>query len=172
LQEAQFELRRAQADEPARLAYAYTNHQDPSGINPVEGAQAVLDRIQAEYSQVETIEDALDGEIATATNQLQQSQTAVYQAMTALVITSPEYQNLIHQHKAAWQRLRTVKEALRAVTAGLHGQQPQRWADEALLSEPLEPRVGYIVDDTFVNAWRDGLAALAENPDALLPSQV
>jgi hypothetical protein len=66
--------------------------------------------------------------------------------MAQIVCTSPEYQALIEQHTAAWQRLRTVKTALKTVQAALHGQMPQRLMDEAHRAEPLEERVGYPVD--------------------------
>jgi hypothetical protein len=89
--------------------------------------------------------------------------------MAQIVTTSEEYKALVAQHTDAWMRLRTVKEALRTVQSGLHGQLPQRWADEAFRSEPLEIRVGYPVDLQLVTAWQTALAALEQDADAELP---
>jgi hypothetical protein len=71
--------------------------------------------------------------------------------------------------KAAWKQLRSVKTALKAVSSGLNGYMPQNFTDIAYLSEPLEPRVGYGVDENFVGGWAEALAQLADDADVDLP---
>jgi hypothetical protein len=141
-------------------------------VSPISSAQLALEAAQAEASQIERIEGALDSELIQVTNRLQARQAAVHRALADLVCSSAEYQSLLEQHTAAWQRLRTIKVALRTIQTALRGEHPQRLAELIGLSEPLEVRVGYPVDNELVGAWRAALQNLLIDPDAELPSQV
>jgi chromosome segregation ATPase len=169
LRDAQFELRKALAEEPRRLAHAYAAGEDRDAMTPVEAAQTALDRVQAEHQKIEQVEEALDTEIATVSNNLRERQTAVYTAMSKLAISSPEYQSLLDEHRAAWKRLRTIREALRTVNAAMHGQIPQSYIDEAARAEPLVVSITYPADPELVTAWATALARLEQDADAELP---
>jgi hypothetical protein len=119
-----------------------------------------------------SVRAALAGEVEHRQASLRQLRNAQYAAMSEIVCSGAEYQALLEQHTAAWQRLRTVKTALKAVQAGLHGQMPQRVADEALRSEPMEVRAGFPIDPNLVGAWSDAMAALETDADAPLPDRV
>jgi hypothetical protein len=67
--------------------------------------------------------------------------------------------------------LRSVKTALRTVTAGLHWQMPQNLMDESVRTEPFEERVGFPVDAVLVGAWAAAMSALEIDADAELPNQ-
>jgi hypothetical protein len=135
-------------------------------------AQLKLEAAQAEASQIERIEAALDADLAAVNNRLQRCQDAVHAALADLVCNSAEYQRLLEQHRAAWHRLRTVKVTLRTIQKALHGEWPEHLATEIDRGEPLDVRVGYPVDDKFVGAWAEALANLPVDPDSELPSQV
>jgi putative ABC transport system substrate-binding protein len=95
---------------------------------------------------------------------------SVYAVMADIVSASDEYQLLRQSQKDAFTKLRSVKLALRAVTAGLHGYQPAHLMDEAFLSEPVtERRSGFAVDEDLVGAWAESLAALEQDADTDLP---
>jgi hypothetical protein len=87
-----------------------------------------------------------------------------------LVCTSPEYSALLQAHTDAWMRLRSVKTALRIVSAGLHGYGTQSTMDEPHKVEPLEPRVGFPIDQALVGAWQTAMAQLEVDADVELPS--
>jgi chromosome segregation ATPase len=169
LRDAQYELRRTLAEEPSRLAHAFAAGEDRNGITPVEAAQTALDRVQAEHQKIEQVEEALDTEIVTVSNNLRERQTAVCTAMSRLVISSPEYQSLLDEHRATWKRLRTIREALHTVNAAMHGQMPQSYIDEAARAEPLVVSITYPADPELVTAWATALAWLEQDADAELP---
>jgi hypothetical protein len=113
---------------------------------------------------LERVEPALAGEIDSVRSTLRQLRNNLYSAMAELVTGSDEYQQLLQAHTAAWMRLRTIKTALRTVTAAMHGQLPQRLMDEAQRSEPLDVRVGYPIDDVLVGAWADAWPHSSKTP--------
>jgi DNA repair exonuclease SbcCD ATPase subunit len=168
INEAETALRQARAEEPTRLAYEFASG-GMNAVSSISSAQLALEAAQAEASQIERIEGALDSELIQVTNRLQRAQAAVHRALADLVCSSTEYQSLLEQHTAAWQRLRTIKVALRTIQTALRGEYPQRLAELIALSEPLEERVGYPVDAAFVGAWADALAQLEQDADAELP---
>lgn len=173
LRDAQYELSRAQAEERSRIAYAYTNQQAVRDeITPVESAKLTLDRVQSEYDHIETVEASLDTEIPQVQSALRQLRNDQYTAISQIVCNSDEYEALLTAHTAAWRHLRSIKETLRTVQAGLHGQMPHALYDMASRSEPLEIRVGYPVDPELVTAWATSMSALENDADAPLPTSV
>ena len=86
-----------------------------------------------------------------------------------LVCSSPAYEDLLQQHKDAWQQLRTVKETLKIIQQSLKGQFPQSLADEIARIEPLELRIGYAVGP-LVSDWATAMAQLVDDPNAELPA--
>jgi hypothetical protein len=73
---------------------------------------------------LEKVESALAGEVDRVQSALRDLRILQYTAVSELVRTSDEYQALIEQHAAAWRRLRTIKTALKTVTAAMHGYLP------------------------------------------------
>jgi chromosome segregation ATPase len=111
--DAQDALRRAEQNEPARLAEQFVNgetHEDPVG-----DASAILTAARAEVDRLEKIEAALTGEISRSQATLSTLRVTQFAIMAEIVFASDEYKRLIAAHRDAWRALRSVKEALRAV---------------------------------------------------------
>jgi chromosome segregation ATPase len=168
LQDAEETLRRATRDEGQRRVYSYLNNEAPD-TDPVAEATQIVNAARAEVARLEKLEADMAAEISRVQASLRDRRIVYHGVLAELVTHSPEYQALIASHKAAWQRLRTVKTALRTVTHGLHGHVEQRFIDEAEISEPLEIRVGYPVDAEFVGAWQKAMSQLEVDADADLP---
>jgi chromosome segregation ATPase len=168
LSDAESALQRVNRDEQSRLAYQFVNN-GAVDDDPVADAKAIVTTAQAEVERLEKVETALASEVDRVQATLRTLRVTQYTIMTELVCGSNEYRSLIEAHTAAWQRLRTIKTALKTVSAGLHGQMPQALMDEALRAEPLEVRVGFPVDAVFVDAWVNALAALENDASAELP---
>jgi chromosome segregation ATPase len=159
---------RAAREERQSLAYRCANN-DALTDDPVAAAKVATEAAQAEVDQLQRVEAALAGEIDKIQPALRTYRANMHAAIAEIVIASDEYAMLIEQHAAAWKQLRSIKTALRAVVAGLHGQMPQRYMDEPDRSEPLEPRVGYPVDNALISGWAEALAALEQDASAELP---
>jgi hypothetical protein len=168
LQQADAALERLLAEAPQRAAYAFLNDSDEP--DPLAAAQADHRNTQVELDRLESIESALSEEVARIQAGLRQLYAKTWQNMADFVVTSPQYRELVNSHTAAWQRLRTVKQALRIVGHALRGYAPQQVMDEPNRSETTEVRIGYPVDDSFVESWRTALEELSRNADAELPS--
>jgi chromosome segregation ATPase len=167
---AEIELRKARADEDSRLAYEFASGGDVSEVSPISACQKALDEARAEQERISRVENALDGELERAGVRLRRAEAAVNEALADVVIGSAAYAQLLEQHAAAWQRLRSVKTVMRVIVQALCGFAPQALIDKIDMAEPLDIRVGYGVEDKFVGAWADSLAALLVDPDAELPS--
>jgi hypothetical protein len=166
---AEMALERVVAEEPQRLAHAYVTNGEVDA-DPVASAQSEVNTSQSEVTRLKRIEAAVTGEVERSQSTLRTLRASHYAAMAELVCTSPEYLALVAEHAAAWMRLRTVKQALRVVQAALKGQLPHQYENEAVRSEPLEPRVGFDVGE-LVTAWADAMSALEQgDADVELPS--
>ena len=170
LAEVRGDLQRVTSDERRRLAYEFVN--DGELADPVADAKSRVATAQAESDRLTEVEAALAGEVEHTQASLRQLRANQYAAMSEIVCTSREYQALLEEHTAAWQRLRTVKMALKTVQGSLHGQMPQNLMDERLRAEPLEVRIGFPIDPNLVGAWSDAMAALETDADAPLPDNV
>jgi hypothetical protein len=169
LSDAKRALQRAQADERSRLAYAYVANNSALQDDPRCRRTSRRQRRTRRGRATGKGRISIGREVDRVKFTLRQLHANRDMAMSELVCTSTEYQLFIQQHATALRQLPTVKTALKAVSAGLRGQLPQRFMDEPQRSEPLEERVGYPVDATFVGAWADALAQLEQDAYAELP---
>jgi YD repeat-containing protein len=163
-------LQRVTSDERRRLAYEFAN--DAELADPVSDARSRVATAQSEADRLTEVEAALAAEVERTQSALRQLRANQYDEMAQIVCTSDEYGSLIEEHTAAWQRLRTVKTALKTVQSALHGQMPQSFMDEALRAEPLEVRIGFPVDPEPIERWAAALAALEQDANAELPNNV
>lgn len=169
LSDASEELRKARNSERSRLAYAFASG-GKLADDPVAKATATVAASEAEVDQLKKVEAALAGEIDQLQRSMRTLTHSVYQCMSDIVVASDEYQLLIASQKEAFVRLRSVKLAMRQVHQGLHGYLPQRFIEEAYLTEPVsDRRIGFSVDEDLVNGWAEALAKLADDADADLP---
>jgi DNA repair ATPase RecN len=166
---AEAELKRVREAETSRLAYEFASAGTITATSPISNAQLALEQAQAEHEQIHRVRAALDHELAQCDSRLNTTRHMVWAALAGLVCASAEFAQLVRQHRAAWQRLRTVKQTLRVVRTACHGYLPKAFEDEIDIAEPLEIRVGYGVDDGFVEAWRSALETLQLDPDTDLP---
>jgi chromosome segregation ATPase len=173
LSEANLSLQQANREERSRIAYEFLND-GRLADDPVAAATANLNAAQVEVDQLSKVQSAIAGEIDRVSSALNTLRTLRASIMSELIVNSDEYQRLIDQHRAAWKQLRTVKAALRAVIAGLHGSLPQRYMDEANRGEPLDSDrlVGYAVNRDLIDAWVEALARLETDADTPLPADV
>lgn len=104
--------------------------------------------------------------------------SAVKQALTNVVCTSPEFLTLFDERDQGWIRLRTLCAVFLEILHACAGNMPDKLRMRFLATEPLEAGlkyrgdngiVPYRVDDDLLNAWKEALAALANNADAELP---
>jgi hypothetical protein len=58
---------------------------------------------------------------------------------------------------------------MRAIVQALEGFAPKELLDKISVTEPLDIRVGYGVDEDFVNQWKYSLEQLQVDPEAELP---
>jgi chromosome segregation ATPase len=167
LADAQDALRHAERDEPARLAAQFIDGQTVD--DPIADAKLIASAAQSEVSRLGRTEAALASEIERSQATLRSHRVVQYELMAEIVTSSDEYRLLVEQHRAAWKQLRSVKEALKVVSAALHGYLPQRYLDEVGRAEPLEERIGYSIDNALVSAWQDAMAALEHDSETDLP---
>ncbi len=67
----------------------------------------------------------------------------------------------------AWVHLRSLRVVADLVLEAVHGNMSATLMRSIQRSEPLDrEHVGYQVEEDLVEAWRRGLAAIAENADA------
>jgi chromosome segregation ATPase len=170
LTDATDKLNSAARDERSRLAYEFLNS-DTITADPVSDAKLNVEASESEVLHLTNTEAGLSDEISRVQASLRDHRMTLWTAMSAVIIDSPEYQSLLEQHRLAWKQLRSIKVALGAISAGLHGQLPHRYADIVNVSEPLEDKIlGFPVDKEFVATWADALAQLEVDADAALPS--
>jgi hypothetical protein len=90
--------------------------------------------------------------------------------VAAVVLASPEFEALIANIEAAWQRLRSLRVVFNdSVMSAIGGHVPQSTILDAMASRPLEERVGHPVNE-MPTAWAAALEALLTDPQASLPS--
>lgn len=178
LTEAKDQLQKAREQEPARLARAAARGEDTSRPSPVVRAQTSLTEIQTEYQHNQELADALDGEITKASNTVQQAQHSVHAALSEVVCSSPELQDLFAELELSWGRLRGIRKAFAHIQRELHGQMPQSMADRWFASISLNHEAQYDAngpiptDDGPVTAWSEALVHLLEDPNSELPTNV
>jgi hypothetical protein len=97
---------------------ALCHHGDTLADDPVAVATVAKTAAEAEVHQLERVETAISGEIDKLQSSLRTLTSNVYEIMTDLVVASDEYAMLVKQQIEAFQRLRSVKLALRAVCPG------------------------------------------------------
>jgi predicted nucleic acid-binding Zn-ribbon protein len=166
--DAEDALHDAKNRESSWLARAYL-YDNTLTDDPVAAQQANVNTLAAEAAKLDKISRAISGEIDQLQSTVRNAMHDVYRSMSAVVVASDEFQLLIESHRAAWKQLRTIKTAIRAVSSGLNGYCPQNFSDEAIRSEPLEPRRGYDIDEDLVGSWSAALADLEQNSDAEFP---
>jgi hypothetical protein len=178
INEAEAALRKAQAEESTRLAYEFASG-GMNAVSPISSAQLALEAVQAEASQIERIESALDSELIQVANRVNRAQTQVYAALAQLIVNSAEFQQLYAEQTKAWARIRGLRKAFALIQHELHGQMPQQLADRYLAAVSLVPQAirdatgrPIATDEAPVQAWRTALEALLVDPDAALPEQV
>jgi septal ring factor EnvC (AmiA/AmiB activator) len=153
LSDAVSALTRAQGNESVSLTNAFLRT-GQAVTDPIASAQSIVNTETEAVTQLERVEAALTTEIERLRATLQTLYYTRLGCISQLVTTSPEYEQLLQDHKDAWHRLRSIKTALSILAGGLRGQSPQRLLDLILYAEPLESRVhGYIVDEDYVGAW-------------------
>jgi hypothetical protein len=170
IEEARQALEFAKADAPRALAYQFVNGDTDTISAPLEAAEREVDRATAEERRIVQIGDALDHELRQVAGRVNHAQTRLHEALALVVCNSTEFKNLIAEHRKAWYRLRSIKEALRVVRRGLGGHILHEFDDEPEIVEPLAPRVGYPVDENLVGSWERALEALRQDPDFDLPT--
>jgi hypothetical protein len=156
---------------PQALAYSFVNNAVLDIEHDVKLAESVVERAQTELRQAESINDALEQEIGHVQNRLARRKSDLHEALANLVCDSPAFAQLLKANDEAWHRLRSIRVCFGAIhdIIGMH--LPQSVSNQWQLTQPLEDRVGYAVDQQLIGAWREALRALLQDPDAPLPGE-
>lgn len=168
---AREELRQAELGESSRIAERYISGAELRD-DPVASATAACNALQGEVDRLTKIETAIAGELDHLQPRMRVLRSTHAAILGDMVLQSPEYAALLAAHKAAWRHLRSIKAALRAVAAGLHGA-PQQILDAPSRAEPLDEKiVGYPTDFELADQWREALAQFEVTADVELPAKV
>jgi chromosome segregation ATPase len=171
VEEAQQALTRLRQQEPKRAALAFAQDDMDDVASPVPTAEFKLTKLRQELERIRSVESALAAEIPKAQSRLRDAERSRYIALAEFLVAAPKYDKLCQAHTSAWQRLRTVRAALAQAHAACKGQVPTAYFEAAQRSENLSSSVvGASIDQAFVDAWTQAMAALEIDPDAKLPT--
>jgi hypothetical protein len=167
LDDAEAALRRAQRDEPARVAEAFTNRS--LSRSPLPAAQAAVDKVQAEYNRLLQIEDTIDTELELTHRRIERGRTALRVSLGEVVCGSAAFRQLMAAHTEIWGKLRGIRKAFKAIERAAmlpHGFVWDRsyHLDPDVKNEPM--------DETLFKAWTETLARLTTDADADLPDHI
>ncbi len=106
-------------------------------------------------------------ELEGAESRLAQLRAERHEAIAAFVVASPEFTGLLDAIDRAWIHLRSLRVVVDMVLEAVHGNLSATLMRNMQRSEPLAANiVGYPVEENLVEAWRNELAAIAEDADA------
>jgi len=165
--DAEQALRAVQQRNPAELVDAFLANQPIDHLRLKE-AEAKVRHAEAEFQRYQELEKALQAEITRAQSDLRMRAASLHAALAAVICASPQFQQLRADLKAAWFRLRSLRETFAKVQTACAGHMPNDVMG-AMASEPLEERVGFPIDGALVSAWETALTNLLTDPDAELP---
>jgi hypothetical protein len=169
--DAEQSLRGLRTVEPTRLAFAFINGEELQDRQTVGEAEALLDRLKSEHAHSQEIDQALEGELRSAETRLRLRRGALYQALSELICSSPELEDLFADLEQTWARLRGLRKCFDHITTALHGQMPAKLMSRWQVSPPLDPSIiGYPLDEQRYRRWASALEALLADADAELPS--
>lgn len=165
--------------EPGRRAEIFTN-QGVISVKPtpeLKKAHSELAEAQAESNSIEAIAATITDEIQHCELGLTRLRSAVNEALTRLIIASPEFDSLLQANAKMWEKLRGLRAAGELILRACSGNMPDQLARRIQMVEPLEPghKMGDHLFDTDyapVQAWEAAIEALRQDPNAALPEAV
>jgi hypothetical protein len=172
--EAETQLRDALAQEGSRIAFAFINDdQDTLTVSPVAEARAELDRVHDERQRNQTLEQALDQELAIAVRQVADRESDIRKAAAQVIVDSAEFEYLLAEVPKAWGRIRGLRIACHEINKACGEFIPPAFGDRWQAAPSLDPDALFqTTDPRPIEEWKKSLAALLEDPEAILPNDV
>jgi hypothetical protein len=100
---------KAQTTSRQPIAGVRVLNQDPDSGLPVAQAEAAVDKAIVDFDRVREVEEALSAEINHIEPRLRLRRAALHQALSDVVVASPEFMALFDELSQAWTRLRSLR---------------------------------------------------------------
>jgi hypothetical protein len=136
--------------------------------SPIPAAEQAVRDAQAEMARLEALEQSIAAEVAATEQRLRSQRSTLDQRIGELLANSEAIADLNRCLRGAWAGLRSLRATFEAINHAIPGSAPHRQLDGSPV-EPIDPAVGYPVDDDLIAQWRDAVAALHDDAEAKLP---
>lgn len=136
---------------------------------PLKAAMAQLTAARSDAESVMAVKATLDSEIAAVQQVLPRLRRRVDDCIAALLIASPQWEQLHEAHHQAWVQLRSIRLCLAAVSR--HADHPKdfsRWQPTESMDPNTSGRIGE-TDPTLTLQWNEFFERLLSDPHTPMP---